>query len=135
MKKIFLLVDDDQDDADLFAEAVEELQHLVEYQYVPSARDLFRFLENRQPQSKLAIFLDINMPAVNGWECLAQLKAVDAYKHIPVIIYTTSESPQDAKKATQSGAYGFVTKPDRFKVLVDMLENIAKGSIFNTTEY
>lgn len=132
MEKLFLLVDDDMDDAEFFSEAVDKLATKVRYQHARSAGDLFQLLKSKQ--QPVIIFLDINMPAVSGWECLTQLKTADDYRGIPVIMYTTSESMQDKQKATQLGANGFITKPDRFKALVGILENIAKGSIFNTPE-
>lgn len=70
------------------------------------------------------IFLDINMPVMNGWELLKKLKADDRYVDIPVIIYSTSSSQRDKKIAFDLGAMCFVTKPESMQLIKAMLETV-----------
>ncbi|MEO5569777.1 MAG: response regulator [Bacteroidia bacterium] len=56
------------------------------------------------------ILLDLNMPVMNGLECLAQLKKINAYKGIPVVILTTSNDPPTEKQSLKMGAKFFLTK-------------------------
>jgi CheY-like chemotaxis protein len=63
------------------------------------------------------IFLDLNMPKMNGYECLQQIKKSDALKQIPVIIFTTTNNPKEAERTRQMGAYRFLTKTSDFKKL------------------
>ena len=57
------------------------------------------------------VFLDLNLPIIDGWECLRKLKAIPRYKTIPVVVYTTSSYKEDEVKALQLGASHFLTKP------------------------
>ena len=68
------------------------------------------------------LFLDINMPLMDGWEFLIALKGEADHKHIPVIVYTTSSNKKDRLIADELGALCFVTKPHAFKRLKVMLD-------------
>ena len=68
------------------------------------------------------IFLDINMPIINGWQCLSVLKEQEIYKSIPVIMYSTSSHSEHVEKARQLGALCFFTKPPNFQNLKKSLE-------------
>ena len=79
------------------------------------------------------IFLDINMPVMNGWELLYKLKKDNNYNDIPVIIYTTSSEQRDKEIAKDLGALCFVTKPDNFRLMKSILkvvvDNLDKNSL------
>jgi CheY-like chemotaxis protein len=68
--------------------------------------------------------MDLNMPVINGFECLVYLKNQENYKDIPVVIFTTSKNLNDIAKTQQLGARWFLTKPDDFKVLCKKLSKI-----------
>jgi CheY-like chemotaxis protein len=70
------------------------------------------------------IFLDLNMPRMNGLEFLKAIKTHRSYKRIPVIIYTTSSNPEDIRKTKDLGATDFVTKPSDFDELYQKLITI-----------
>jgi CheY-like chemotaxis protein len=70
------------------------------------------------------IFLDLNMPVMNGWQCLAKLKNSEAYKEIPVVMYTTSSNPRDYEIAIDLNAHGLITKPSKPKVLSKILNTV-----------
>ncbi|MEX2230638.1 MAG: response regulator [Cyclobacteriaceae bacterium] len=124
MERFFLLADDDSDDAELFSEALAGIHPPVDFFHVDDGSRVLQFL-NKQNRKPDIIFLDLNMPKVGGWQCLAQLKNEKDYKDIPVIIYSTSSNQRDKKKAIESGALGFLTKPSDFKILVKILHSIA----------
>lgn len=125
MEKFFLLADDDNDDAELFGEALTGIKPPVEFYHVENGRGLLEFLSSKQDRKPDIIFLDLNMPEINGWQCLTRLKNETVYKDIPVIIYSTSSNPRDKKTAIELGASGFLTKPSNFKLLVKLLNIIA----------
>ena len=127
MAKLFLLADDDIDDAELFNEAVMKIDPPVDFHHVDDGRDVFQFLENDKGKKPDIIFLDINMLQVTGWECLLLLKQNEEYHSIPVIMYTTSASNLDKEKAKKLGASGFLTKPSDFRVLVSILRGFANS--------
>ncbi|WP_205511517.1 response regulator [Longitalea arenae] len=128
MKHIFLLADDDADDRELFCEALETVDSSITCYCADNGRTVLQMLDSKQPSEypKL-IFLDINMPVMNGWECLIQLKSHKAYRHIPVFIYTTSSHQREANIAFDLGADCFFTKPANYNELKSILQLIANN--------
>lgn len=111
----FLLVDDDSDDSDLIVEVLTEIDSTVKYTYAMDGPEAFDMLEKGYLPS--IIFLDINMPRMNGWQCLSKLKANSRFKNIPVMMYSTSSFPHEIAKAFELGALAFFTKPNYFALL------------------
>ena len=118
----FFIIDDDMDDSELFIEALSSLGPGNQYDHASDGREAIEKLAGRKDEVPDAIFLDINMPIMNGWECLTKLKLEKAYKDIPVIIYTTSSSSKDKMQARNLGANCFITKMTDFRQLKKMLE-------------
>ncbi|HEY0652568.1 MAG TPA: response regulator [Chryseosolibacter sp.] len=126
MDKLFLLADDDRDDAELFGEALTVIDPPVQFQHVPDGQAVFTFLNNSSNKKPDVIFLDLNMPQMSGWQCLAKLKNDIYLKDIPVVMYSTSANGRDREIAIELGAAGFVTKPTDFRLLTKILSTIAK---------
>jgi CheY-like chemotaxis protein len=124
LSKLFLLADDDHDDAELFSEAINRVDPSINVHHVDNGTDVFEFLNKESHKKPDLIFLDLNMPKMSGWQCLAQLKNNPAYKDIPVIIYTTSSHYRDTEIALDLGALGLVTKPSEFNVLKTIAASI-----------
>jgi CheY-like chemotaxis protein len=122
----FLFVDDDPDDADMFCEALSKIGPTMECLTVQNGVGLFEFLAKDGAPD--VIFLDINMPMMNGWECLKRLKMMDTFKNIPTIMYSTSSASRDVKLAYDLGAEVFLTKPENFKELAGILQVVATNS-------
>jgi CheY-like chemotaxis protein len=125
VRKFYLLADDDHDDAEMFGEALAGIDPPVDLYHAEDGQALFQFLGGAQSRKPDIIFLDLNMPEMSGWQCLAKLKNHTDYMHIPVIMYSTSSNPRDREIAIDLGAWGFLTKPDNFKILVKVLRSIA----------
>ncbi len=127
MIKKFFLIDDDKDDTDLFAEALNDIDSNIEFNYSFNCRELMRTL-HQNPFKPEIIFLDINMPGMSGWDCLEKLKNDDRTKDIPVIMYSTSSPLLEGRKAVMSGAIGFYEKPSSFGWLKEFLELISTST-------
>lgn len=125
MKKFFVLADDDIDDAELFSDALAEIDPAVDFFHTDDCRTLLKYLSNSGNRKPDLIFLDINMPEMNGWECLVELKKHAVNKEIPVIMYSTSSILRDKEMAVELQALGFLTKPSDFRALVKILTAIA----------
>lgn len=121
-KKI-LLVDDDKDDQLFFMDAIRELELNFDCGIANNGLEALEHLE-KVPPPPLVIFLDLNMPLMNGFECLAQLKITNDYKEIPVIIFTTSKHPVDVEKSMSMGANMFITKEVDFNIMKKKLHDI-----------
>lgn len=127
MIKRFFLADDDEDDTSMFAEALKGIDSSIEFHTAQNGRDLVEKLK-RQKHFPNVIFLDINMPEMNGWEALEVLKKEENLKDIDVIMYSTSSSMVEGKKAIQKGALCFYEKPPNFLMLKDFLSSITASS-------
>ena len=125
VNRFFLLADDDRDDAEIFSEALSTVNPSIKFHHVEDGQEVFQFLSTSKIEKPDVIFLDLNMPAMSGWQCLAKLKNDAALKNIPVIMYSTSSNPREKEIAIELGATGFVTKPTDFKVLTKILEAIS----------
>lgn len=127
-KKIntLLLVDDDQDDRFLFKEALAEADDTVVYTEADSGADALEKLISGKISIPDLIFLDINMPRLNGLDCLKRLKGNDSLKYIPVVMYSTSASKEYQKECFNNGAELYIEKPSDFWQLCDELKNILK---------
>lgn len=125
VKTNFLIADDDWDDAAMFCEALGQIGTGLNCYKVENGREVFKFLSKPDASKPDVIFLDINMPIMNGWDCLNALKTNDEFKTIPTIIYSTSSARRDVDQAYRLGASVFVTKPEDFKELRNILEVVA----------
>jgi CheY-like chemotaxis protein len=116
-KKIdVLLADDDEDDRVFFEEAIAEVAPNVNVTGVPDGERLLNHLLNAN-QLPHMIFLDLNMPIKNGWDCLKEIRSHDKLKHLPIIIYSTSASRENVDETYHIGASLYIRKPDSFSDL------------------
>lgn len=127
ISKRILLIDDDPDDQLFFRDAIKLIRPDFQSEVVSSCKEAFRLLE--QPPPPDFIFMDLNMPVMNGFDCLVWLKNKEEFKDIPVVIFTTSKNIQDISKTRNLGARWYLTKPDDFKVLCRKLKKILQNEI------
>lgn len=120
-KRRFFIVDDDIDDQELFIEAVNEVDSSIECLSASNCEEALDLLKNQKIPLPDMIFLDLNMPRLNGKQCLAELKRQSHLCHIPVIIYSTSSEKRDIEETSRLGAAHFLTKPNKFEELCKAL--------------
>lgn len=121
-KKICLLIDDDVDDQEIFALAMDKISFPFVCQVANNGFEALQKLgkENVLPDY---IFLDLNMPRMNGKECLRELKKNARFRNIPVVIYSTSSSQSDINDTKKLGAAAFIIKPFSLDALTEKLNN------------
>lgn len=111
-----LIIDDDEDDCDIFADAIGMLDPDIDCQKVFSAKTALLLLTTPECKPDL-IFLDLNMHVLDGKKCLAEIRKIDGAKEIPVIIYSTSRRASDVAETRALGAVHFITKPSSLSEL------------------
>ncbi|HKC67299.1 MAG TPA: response regulator [Bacteroidia bacterium] len=122
-KITFFLIDDDVDDRELFALALQDMDAKPAFYEASMACEALSILKNGEVMPDY-IFLDLNMPKMNGRECLKELKNTTMLAHIPVIIFSTSSDPRDIAETKAMGAIEFITKPSKTSELTAILNNL-----------
>lgn len=111
-----LLADDDKDDCMFFQDALEELALATSLTIVHDGEQLMQHLSSTS-NLPLVLFLDLNMPRKNGFECLSEIKQHAVFKSLPVIIYSTSYDKDKANQLYNTGANYYICKPSNFEEL------------------
>ncbi|GAB3956419.1 response regulator [Spirosoma harenae] len=118
-----LIVDDDEDDQFLIKAAFEKDSHQYNLRFASDGTDVLQNIESPQLLPDL-ILLDLNMPIIDGFEVLKQLKSSSLYQHVPIVVLTTSTDEQDINRSYKLGANTFISKPMSHQALVDLAEQI-----------
>jgi CheY-like chemotaxis protein len=129
IKKI-LLVDDDQEDQEIFEVVLSEIDDMVNFICAGTAEAALNTLKNSAEKPDY-IFLDLNLPLMNGFECLDVIKSNDRLQNIPVVIYSTSSRDTDIEKAKALGAAEYITKPNTFSELKIRLQTVLSEDLNN----
>ncbi|HEX8039818.1 MAG TPA: response regulator [Chryseosolibacter sp.] len=123
-----LYIDDDPDDRETFVEAVRSVDPAIQCETVTDGLEALSYLElNKLPD---LIVLDINMPLMNGITCLAEIKGNAETSHIPVIIFTTSDSRSEMNECKKLGAYRCVVKPSTYAEMKIKIASLLNDKLF-----
>lgn len=128
-----LLADDDQDDAEIAAEALGAAGVHTDLHVVHDGEEAMDYLKRRgafstessSPRPDI-IILDLNMPRMDGLEALREIKLDATLRQIPVLVLTTSISPDDVFATYDGGASSFITKPTTFQQAVEALRVVGR---------
>ncbi len=130
-KLSLVMADDDEDDRDLFKEALEKTGRDIQLRFAEDGKRLLDLLAGLSEPPDI-IFLDLNMPHKSGLECLTEIRNTEHLKHIPVVIYSTSSSMKDINDMFDKGANLYVRKPNSFH---EMQQITAKVLLLNWNKY
>ncbi|WP_130733579.1 response regulator [Flavobacterium sp. J27] len=127
MQKDYILItlaDDDEDDRLFFTDAFDELKINTVVNTFKNGKELLDFLHHPESILPNIIFLDLNMPILNGIECLKEIKKNDKFNNIAIAIYSTSSSEQDVENTFVLGANIYIKKPSDFNTLKKVLSEV-----------
>jgi CheY-like chemotaxis protein len=120
-----LLADDDEDDRLFFQEAVADSAINAEYSVVESGLQLIDFLSDVQVSSAPdVIFLDINMPGMDGKDCLREIRKQAQFADTPVIMLSTSTRVKDIDETYNDGANMYISKAFFYMNSVKWIEKL-----------
>ncbi|HLA52056.1 MAG TPA: response regulator [Flavitalea sp.] len=125
MCKQILLIDDDADEHELFSGALGTIGNFGLISAFSTDESL-RVLQTSKPD---LIFLDINMPAKNGFICLQEIKKSPQLSEIPVQMYSTSTNEKDVQRALELGAKGYMVKAGSFTELCKNLKKVLHSEL------
>lgn len=123
----FMLIDDDEDDRMLFQAALKSSGENVKLILASDGKEAYEMLTALRATPPDLVFVDINMPGVSGWECLASIIADIRLPGMKIIMYSTSNNPRDVDKAFDMGACCFCSKPDSYEGLIKLIKLCAQN--------
>ena len=129
-----LLADDDDDVCFFFKKAVTACVPNHNFNAVHDGEQLMQLLTDETNELPDVLFLDLNMPRKNGFECLTEIKQNQKLKNLPVVIFSTSSSHDDMRLLLKTGADVYIRKPSNFEQLVQVIQHalpIAAENIFS----
>ncbi len=124
-----LLADDDEYDSVFFSKALIELSIPCNLSTVNDGQDLMQLLKNETLKLPDVLFLDINMPRKSGIECLEELKQDERLKHLPVVMFSTSNDPLKINMLFKKGVNVYIHKPNDFTELKQVIHHAIPISI------
>jgi CheY-like chemotaxis protein len=128
IKSIFL-AEDDEDDVVIFSEILLDITKEITLKVAANGIELMSLLKKSMELPEV-IFLDINMPLKNGFQCLQEIKGNAKWKGIRTIVYSTSAHPQQIEKAYQDGADLFLQKSTSYVDFKQSLQKCLSNSDF-----
>jgi CheY-like chemotaxis protein len=127
-ERVLLCIEDDDAEYFIITIALKDLDIPIRFLRVPDGEQGIWFLENTHghelaPRPDL-ILLNLNLPKKNGFEVLAEIRESESLRSIPVIIFTTSSTTAERKRALALGANDFISKPGTITGLIEILRTI-----------
>jgi CheY-like chemotaxis protein len=119
-----LLADDDMDDCNFFKQALNALSLETHLTTVNDGDELMTYLSGNADNLPDVLFLDINMPRKNGFECLSEIRQDTQFKNLPVVVLSTSSSREKIDKIFKIGGHVYVHKPSDFGQLKQVIQNV-----------
>jgi len=107
---IAFIIDDDLDDQEIFTLVTHEISDNVECIFANDGMQALNKLKTDASFTPGLIFIDINMPKVNGMQCLSEIKKIKRLQHVPVYMYSTSAEQAIIEQCKNYGAAGFIKK-------------------------
>lgn len=125
-KMNLLLIDDDEDDRELFEYALRSVTPVVEFSFATCGRSAINKLKEATTVPDV-IFLDMNMPGMDGCECLAAMRQLPHLKQVPMVVYSSRSSNEYEQRALALQANHFLVKPYRTDELTGVLNELLTG--------
>jgi CheY-like chemotaxis protein len=124
MQPIILLVEDDEDDISFFKDALLSICPDCNFLYAHNGLEAIKKLNLLKPVKPHFIFVDLNMPVMNGFEFLKEIKKVKSFTDIPTYVLTTANEPKLKEESLEAGANDFFTKPVRIEDLKILITRV-----------
>jgi CheY-like chemotaxis protein len=118
-----LLVDDDDEEAEVFTAALKTVNENVELIHADDCVDLTESIRRHNPD---IVFMDINMPLINGIECLKSIRSSPELKSLPIVMYSTSNNQKNILESFNNNANLYIIKPDSYRGIIIALEKVLK---------
>ena len=128
-RETILLVEDDADEIHLMRRALAKAGLNNPFQVISHGGDVIPYFEGKGTYADRSqyplpglVFLDLRLPGISGLYLLAWIKGNPDHRHIPVVLFTSSDDPEDLRRAYQFGANSYLIKPMAFDDFVEMIK-------------
>jgi CheY-like chemotaxis protein len=119
--KSILLIEDDEDDQYFFKQVILQIGSITLYHIAGNGREALNMLKLSTTLPDF-IFTDVNMPVMDGIECLTEIAKIPLIRDIPVVVLSSDTSHMDL--FTQMGVRAFIKKPDDNRILKSLVEGV-----------
>jgi len=119
--KPILLVEDDHIDAMTVKRLLRDLKVANPLVHLTNGEEALKYLRTENNEKPCVIFLDLNMPKINGIEFLKVAKAEYLLKKVPVVMLTTSKEDQVVVESFKFGIGGYIVKPIDYEKFVEAI--------------
>ena len=119
-----LLIDDDEDDCEIFLMCLSKISHHIHCTTMGDAPEAIAFLKNTTDYLPDYIFLDVNMPKMNGIEGLKEIKSIERFSKSKIFMYSTTSDSHSVLDTKNIGAFDFLIKPYKTKELIEQMNVI-----------
>ncbi|GAC1311728.1 MAG: hypothetical protein NVSMB24_31860 [Mucilaginibacter sp.] len=119
-----LIIDDDQDDQEIFLMCVRKISRNINCMTMDDGIEALSMLTSKPQYIPDYIFVDVNMPKMNGIDCLRALKGIDRLKDTKIFMYSTTSETSTLNESKRLGANDFIVKPPKTEELKEKLSTI-----------
>lgn len=130
---VLVVADDDEDDRLLLREALDRCGFPGRVLAFPDGEGLLHYLgrlgeeiEKGPVARPHVVLLDLNMPRVDGYQVLEEMKSDPALRSIPVVVLTTSDTEEDVVKAYDLGVNTYLTKPSSYDGFIELVSTLKR---------
>ncbi len=127
-KNKLLLVEDSPADIDLVREVLSEFEHNIGLHAVTNGKEALDFLHRQgdyeDAPSPDLVLLDLDLPKMNGFEFLREIRSKKRFQQLPVIVLTMSNAEEDISRAYKNDANCCITKPLGFEDFNQVMQSI-----------
>ena len=128
-KDFILVAEDDEDDKNMLQTVFKERKYDTPLEFVSNGQELIQYLDEISKNESTRsypnfILLDLNMPRMDGRQALLQIKNHQAYKKIPIIVFSTTKNEVEINRCYELGANTYVVKPSSYKSLLQTVDVI-----------
>ena len=121
-----LYVEDNPNDADIFSRLIRKLDPSVTYTVLGSGSEALDYLTGNTPAGTLPklILLDLNLNGLSGFDVVQQARAHDRTRYLPIVAFSTSDSPRDIRSAYEAGVNAYVVKPGSYQATGTVISRV-----------
>jgi CheY-like chemotaxis protein len=122
-----LYVEDNQDEVDVFRRVMGRLANPPTFTILSSGSEAIEYLlhqgayQGQSPPTPRLALIDLNLPGHSGFEIIQQVRAASRTRYLPVIVYSSSDKPEDIRRAYDLGANAYLIKPGSYHGVTDMM--------------